>query len=104
MRTQTGKHKDARADDRADAQCRQLKGAERALQTVPAFLLRFREQHAHRFSCKQGVAHATPPLAIFRALPFFPGTSNLALSIVGARHAASLQENSIIAANWPWRS
>src|SRR5882762_1523507 len=96
MRTQTGKHKDARANDRADSQCRQLKGTERALQAMPAFLLSFREQHAHRFSCKQGVAHATPPLGFFPGFPVFPGCVQFGLKHCRAQHAAPLQEYLLI--------
>src|SRR5882724_1201440 len=61
---------------------------------MPAFFLGLLEQHAHRFSCEQGVAHATPPSGrcpCFReCLPIWLYEHCRGL------HAAPLQENSII--------
>ena len=102
MRAEAGKHKDARTDDRPDAQRGQLEGAERALQAVAALILAFLEEQAHRFSCEQGVAHATPPLVNLSSssppprssLPFW-----LESIVVGARRRA-LQENSVSQDRW----
>jgi len=48
MRAKSGKHKDARADDGAHSQRRELASAERALEAVLAGFACFREQHVHR--------------------------------------------------------
>src|SRR5260370_39632940 len=101
MRTQAREHENARSNDRPHTQSRQLHGTKSALQAVSAFLVGLREQRAHRLSCKQRVAHATPPLG--GSAPISVSTTNLDLSIVGAQYAAPLQENSPIAAKSSWR-
>src|SRR5258708_17069569 len=92
-RCRTSQHKNARADNGRDPQGDQVYRSQRALETVLSGVARFLHQYVERLGCKQGVAHATPPLGVS---PDSCRTTKLDLSIVGAQHVAPLQENSVI--------
>src|SRR2546429_464488 len=67
--------KDSRADDGPNSQRDQVNRAESALQAVLSRFTRLVPQRFDRFRCKQGAAHATPPLGICRSplsLPIRP--------------------------------